>query len=188
MRAIMTALRLLNPRLKARYSNPHTAEAVAVIAGPFNRYLWGDEPDETNKRIAEIAARYANAGRPFIGQYEQTSPLRRHGVPVVEYPSKDGEWVQTHVLMRWVAKEVTKFGRGNVVLLIGHPHHVRRVAILARHYGLDPRVVPESEGVPYDSRKKAGSQWWCRSVWRYVPWEYLLARPKLILDALLGRL
>jgi hypothetical protein len=90
--------------------------------------------------------------------------------------------------MRWIGQMVAKLGRGNTVILIGGPDHVRRCCILARHYGLRPLIPRECESIPYDPRVRPGYQWWAARRCVYLLWEYCLARPKLILDALLGKL
>lgn len=184
-----TALKLLNPRL---FAEPAYVEdvrkSVAVIATPFNRYLRGEKPDTTNDSIAHVAASYCSAlNVPFIGQWEQTSILRRAGAIVHEFPSKDGQWVQTHQLMSWIRDELDRMGtKRRDVVLVGHPHHVRRCAILAIHHGLIPHVPADCAKIPYDPTDRPGDQWWCKSAIRYIPWEYMLARPKLILDDLRG--
>ena len=188
MNRILTILRLLNPALRARYDYDD-GSAVAVTAAPFNRYLVGNEPDMTNQAIATAATNYIRPDRPYIGQWEQCNILRARFYRVIEYKTKgEGEWVQTHVLMKWVAEEVRKLGKGNAVILLGHPDHVRRVAILAMHYGLRPRVSSACKNIPYDPRKRPGYQFWCIHRWRYVLWEYCLARPKLILDLMRGKI
>lgn len=189
---LKTALQLLAPRLRPRYADLATdiMEPSAVIAVPFNRYLRRERPDETNRMIANIAISYClSLDLPFFGQWEQSSLLQgNENIRVFPFPSEDGEWVQTHRLLAWISERLSEQKLSKEVILVGHPHHVRRVAILAEHYGLMPHVAPECAVVPYDPSNRPGAQWWCKSTFRYVLWEFLLARPKLILDDLRGAL
>ncbi|MEI7720143.1 MAG: hypothetical protein WCI89_02965 [bacterium] len=153
-------------------------DAAAVIGAPFNRYLKRQPADRSNCGIVQIAAshmRYFD-DLPYFGQWEQTNLLRAEfGDRVCEYPDVHGcgEWVQTHVLIKWIAEEVLKLGRGNKVILVGHPHHVCRVAILAQHYGLNPIVVPACAHIAYDHNWcRRGVQLWCTWPVFYIPWEY----------------
>lgn len=186
-----TALKLLNLRVSFDASRDLYDGASAVIAVPFNRFLRGDKPDRSNEKIADLAHCFCSRYMlPFFGQFEQTSQL----APVLDtcrvhaFPTADGEWVQTHRLLQWVAGQLKERRLGMQVILIGHPHHVRRVGILAEHYGLEPLIPTQCREVPYDPRPHNGAQWWCKSAWRYIPWELLLARPKLIIDDLRGAL
>jgi len=178
---------LLTLRLRVDYSESFGG-AVAVVAVPFNRYLRGQTPDATNKKIAAIAAKYVSLFHlPFIGQWEQSNLLR--DAQTLEYHlGGRGEWVQTRELLRWVAEQVLRFGRGGKVILVGHPHHIRRFWAIARYFGLEPLVVRDCETVPYDhDRKRPGVQIWTTSPWLYLPWEYV-SRIATVLLALAGRL
>ncbi|MCX6703321.1 MAG: hypothetical protein NTV02_01360 [Candidatus Zambryskibacteria bacterium] len=177
---------LLNPRLKAMYSKDFDG-ATAVIAAPFNRYLPNETPDVSNAQIADIAGKICKqVGLAFLGQGEQVDILDSR-VCSVRYRSQAGAWVQTHVLVRWIAAEVLKLGKGSTVVLVGHPHHVRRISLLARYYRLNPLVSARCESVPYDGSDREGAQWWCKSVWRYIPWEYA-SRAVLIAKLLMGQI
>jgi hypothetical protein len=177
---------LLNPRIKVVYSNNFDG-AVAVIAAPFNRYLPGSRPDDSNSGIAKIAQEYCTKlHMPFCGQKEQSSILEDM-VVLYTYPSSPGEWVQTHVLLKWVARQIRRMYEKPIVVLVGHPHHVRRVALLAQYYGLTVAVPGECDSIPYDRSWRVGCQWWCRSPWLYIPWEYC-SRAFLIIKALCGKL
>lgn|GEM_PF-3320053 len=186
-----TALKLLNPKISFNAAREPYDGASAVVAVPFNRFLRGNAPDRSNRGIAVAARKFCEEyGLPFFGQFEQASQLE----PILgtdrvhAFPSADGEWVQTHRLLRWIAEQLKERGLGTKVILIGHPHHVRRVKILAEHFGLDPIIPAYCNEIMYDSRDRPGAQWWCKSAWVYIPWEFLLARPKLFLDDLRGAL
>lgn len=182
--------KLLDPRIKADYATDFSG-AVAVTAAPFNRYLPGHKPDESNAAIALLAKFYCLRYRlPFLGQFEHTSIVRDAGIRVEEYSSVAGEWVYTRNLARWTAHIVRNRLRGTKVIHVGHPHHVRRSGIMLEYYGLEPMISSLCERVPYDPRTREGDQWWCRSRATYLfpfPWEYL-ARADAVLSHLRGTL
>lgn len=179
---------LLNPRIKSVYTGNFDG-AVAVIAAPFNRYIPGNLADDSNRGIAVISLEYCRKIYvPFYGQIEQTCTLGDQAVSY-SYPSSSGDWVQTHSLVAWVARQIKdRYQKQKpIVVLVGHPHHVRRVSLLAQYYGLTVGIPKECDSVPYDSSWRVGCQWWCRSPWVYIPWEYC-SRGVLILKALIGKL
>lgn len=181
---------LLNPRIRPDYAS-NLSRAVAVCAIPFNSYLDDCVPDGSNTGIAFVAKdcleQYPDL--PFLGQREETNLIRLvRSENVIQYPSYDGEWVQTHKLAKFMAETVLSWGRGNKVILVGHPHHVRRCTILLRYYGLDPLIAPECANIPYDSRYERGRQIWCLSPFLYIPWEYFPSRAGLIVSLALGKI
>jgi hypothetical protein len=190
LRELKLVCRLLNPRVKPTYTIDFR-EAVAVIAAPFNRYLQGNPPDLTNLDIANCAELFVkHFNVPFIGQFEQTEILKQRGLsqPIIQSPSSDGEWVQTQVIMKWAAEQVFKMNRGKTVIVIGQRHHVRRIAILARYYGLDPRIPGHCLQIRFDPSNRPGDEWWCKSKDAYLFWEFCVARPGMIAKAALGQL
>lgn len=173
-----TVWALLNPKLKADYAE-HYYKAVAVVAAPFNCYRDGEQSDLSNRQIAQIAAdRIRDNPLRFFGQWEQCSLLKRHSVrmPIYQYPCSfgKGEHVTTYELVRWIALKADSLGlRLPKVIVVGHPHHVRRVGILLKYFGLEPMMSLSSDLVPYDPQHKSLARHpWTLSAWRYIPWEY----------------
>jgi hypothetical protein len=176
-------------RLQASY-NDDLEGVAAICAVPFNRYLRGNPPDRSNADIAQLAADFVRrTNLPFFGQFEHANLLRQQGLAAQSYPTEGGgEWVQTHVLLKWVADEVRALGKGSTVILLVLRHHSYRAAALARYYGLDPRVPAACKKIRYDIRIRPGFQWWCTSPITYVPWEYTVARGGLAVIELSGKL
>lgn len=161
------------------------AGAAAVVAVPFNSDRADGKPDSSNRAIARIMQGICyDWDLPALAQREHAVLLRNFSsIKVEEYPTKPGQWVQTHILVAWFAEQL-KSSENKRVALVGHPHHVRRVAALCRYYGLIPLVSGLSERVPYDL---LGGQWWCCSPGLYIPWEYA-SRLALLLLWWRGRL
>ena len=186
---IRTIFSFLTPQIQVNYTDDFGG-CAAVVAVPFNCYLDGNLPDQSNSAIATVVRKYCKQYRIYAYlQWEQAKICQSAGVCVIQsnLSTGAGEHVQTQSQLQWAASEIQKLGRGNKVILVGHPHHVRRVAILARHYGLDPRIPSVCGRIPYDPSNRPGVQWWTKNRWRYIPWEYM-SRGVLILYALLGRL
>jgi hypothetical protein len=153
--------------LVPQYAEPDDFSGiVAVTACPFNCYLRGQPPDETNAAIARIAADYSEHYKvPLIGQWEHTNILRRMYLPVIEFQSEDGERVQSQRLIQWQARTLRMFaknGKPPKVATVGMPEHLGRVVALQEYFGLNPKVVPESAHVPYDPWDRPGAQDWCK--------------------------
>jgi hypothetical protein len=178
-----TVWALLNPRLKAEYSTDFEG-AVAVVAAPFNCYKKGESTDLSNGGIAFAASKIMSSlSLPFIGQFENTSLVEKYGtgMKVYEYndsPTGNGEHITTYEMSYYISRIVTSINHCNgsnsrKVILVGHPHHVRRVAILLRYFDLEVVVSSLSDQVPYDPQHKSPARHsWTLSVWRYTPWEY----------------
>ena len=174
--------RVLSPKLRATKARSFE-EAVAVVAVPFNSDRPDGSSDESNKMISAIAHDFVRLyGLPVYAQRENARVLREYGIkPAAEYRTMPGQWVQSHVFIRWVSSKIAK---GTKVILVCHPHHARRCSIPAEHYGLVPLVAP-SGLVPYDPK---GGQWWRRKMGMYLLWEYAIARPATFLYWLFGKL
>ena len=126
-------------------------------------------------------------GLKALAQWEQAHLLQEkgHGGLVTEAPiGGKGAHIKTHEFCKWVAETV---GESQKILVVGHPDHVKRVATLLEYFGLKPMVSIESLFVYYDDRKLPGYQWWTRSPWVYIPWEYA-SRAVLFLKSLFGEL
>lgn len=168
--------------------------AVAVIAVPFNCYLDRRPPDKSNAAIAEIARVYMRkCGLRFIGQWEHYSLLRQEVLPMAQFPSRDGERVQSQRLVRYQAGQVEELNKdrkifNNKVILVGMPEHLGRVVALCEYFGLHPVVPQECKGVPYDPSDRPGAQTWCKSRQVFVKYERRIARPGTIGKAILGLL
>ena len=156
---IRTILSLLTPQIQVDYTDDFDG-CVAVVAVPFNRYLKGNPPDLSNLGIAKVVGKYSKLyGLPAYLQFEQAKICEESVIVIqTDLSTGAGEHVQTQDLMRWIATEIRKRGLGNKVILVGHPHHVRRVAILARHYGLGPRIPSDCASIPYDPSDRPGAQ------------------------------
>lgn len=173
---------LWNRPLKPAYADEEELkEASAVIAVPFNCYLWGDKPDESNKKIAEIAYDYMRRyNLPFFGQFEQTSLMNKKGEYPRQFQSHTGERVQSQRLVAWQAKEVKRNSKNRKVVLVGMPEHLGRVATLCEYFGLEPLVPRVCEDVPYDPSQRPGTQQWCTSRETFSRYERRIARPGTI--------
>lgn len=180
------ALELLSFRLAPDYSSDFQG-AVAVVAASFNSYRPGRLPDESNEAIACATQKICHkTALPFFAMWEQADLIDASDVQGFCFPAIGTKHITTHAFMRWVAQQVCAREENNKVILVGHPHHMRRVAILARYYGLNPVVADECRAIPY-ARRHEGEQFWCVSPPRYIGWEYA-CRVMLLLMWLLRRL
>lgn len=182
-------LSLLFSSLEPKYAaEGDLADAVAVIAVPFNSDR-PNGPDHSNRAIARIMQGICyDWNLPVFAQREHAVLLRHFPqIEVEEYPTEPGQWVQSHVLVAWFAERL-KDSASKRLALVGHQHHVKRVAALCRYYGLEPviasKVYPGIPTIPYDPY---GGQWWCWNPLLYIPWEYA-SRLALLLLWWRGRL
>ena len=180
---MLEVVKLLNPRIKPRYAEEEELKtAKAVLGVPFNSYRKDGTPDNSNKVIAEKSYKIAEERKlPLYGQPEELDLMQDTKIEKHRFPSELGDWVKTEQLVKWMATQV---GRRTPVILVGHQHHMRRAAALAKYYGLVSLVIDDCKDVPYD---KNGGQWWCRNAATYIPWEYA-SRARLIVLNLLGKL
>lgn len=161
---------------------------VAVIAVPFNCYLRGERPDDSNAMIAEIVSDYMRVyDIPFVGQWEHTNLLRAKGLPVLaEFSSKNGERIESQRLIQFQAETILRRGEGNSVVLVGMLEHLGRCVALCRYFGLDPTVPDVCKEVPYDSGYRNGEQLWCTEKAIFLPYERFIARPGTVARLFFG--
>ena len=185
----LALLGLLNPQLSAQRTR--LIEGAVAIAGlQFNGWkheVAGATPDASNARIASLMGTCAAAtGLPVFAQSEHAVLLREVNVPIAEECWAGWqEHVATHTYMRWLAERMCSIGKGNRVIIYAHRHHLWRITVLARYYGLDPIFPVECISVPYDP---SGTQLWAGRPALFFPWEYLVARPGTLALSILGKL